>query len=114
MSYVAKVRTGKGPISVTIVKPELVAGASKTFKLKRGSSACGESFERILVREDEAVDFFDEYATRRDLVLGYDESNGNFVFYNPRHRTFRFVHLHDGVYDILSFIEAEFVHVTRK
>jgi len=112
MTYIATVKTGKKPINVRISKPELICGAGKAFKLKKGAEALSESFEAITIPAEEMFYFLEEYSRKRNLQLGY--SNGVYVLYNNRHNTFRFLFPSEGKYDLLTFIEPEFITIKRK
>jgi hypothetical protein len=113
MTYTAKIKTGIAPLTVTIKKPKFIGEADTKFKLKRNAILEADAFESLIIPAKEACCFLKEYAKRRNLNIGYDANNGNYTLFNPRHQTFRYIHLHNDGYDILSFVEAEYVTVKR-
>jgi hypothetical protein len=112
MSYIAKIRTGNGPLTIKINKPTFVGGYK--FKMKKGTTATARVFETLPVDPEVFEKFLAQYVVRRKLLLGFDEYDDSFVTFNPRYETFRFAHLEEHGYNLLSIVDPEFITITRK
>ena len=112
MTYLAKIRTGNGPLTIKINKPRFVGG--NKFKMKKGTTATARVFETLPVDPTVFETFLAQYVVRRKLLLGFDEYDDSFVTFNPRHETFRFAHLEEEGYNLLSLVDPEFITIIRK